>query len=69
MVADGPLFLLCLADCTVLLGLNVAFLIILSDLESDYMNATTACHKLNSYIFVCCLFTIGVRILYTLVSE
>ena len=49
---DGWLFLLCLADCSILLGLNVWFLIILSDLECDYINARTACDQLNSFIFV-----------------
>lgn len=47
---DGPLFLLCLGDCSILLGLNVWFLIILSDLECDYINASSACNQLNSYI-------------------
>jgi len=49
---DGPLFLLCLGDCSILLGLNVWFLIILSDLECDYINASSACQQLNSYILV-----------------
>ena len=49
---DGPLFLLCLGDCSILLGLNVWFLIILSDLECDYINASSACSQLNSLILV-----------------
>ena len=49
---DGWLFLLCLGDCSILLGLNVWFLIILSDLECDYINAHNACGQLNSFIFV-----------------
>ena len=49
---DGPLFLLCLVDCSILLGLNIWFLVILSDLECDYINASSACKQLNNFIKV-----------------
>lgn len=49
-MSDGLLFLLCLVDCGILLGLNVWFLILLSDLECDYINASTACRKLNKFV-------------------
>jgi len=49
-MSDGILFLLCLFDCGILLGFNVWFLILLSDLECDYINATTACYKLNNKV-------------------
>ena len=52
-MSDGVLFFFCLVDCGVLLGLNVWFLILLSDLECDYINASTACRKLNNFVTVC----------------
>jgi hypothetical protein len=51
-MSDGILFLMSLLDCGVLLGLNVWFLILLSDLECDYINASTACRKLNKFVMV-----------------
>lgn len=51
-MSDGLIFFLCLLDCGGLLGLNVYFLILLSDLECDYINASNACKKLNNFVMV-----------------
>merc|ERR1711976_1140749 len=47
---DALLFVFCLADGTLLLFLTVYFIITLSDLECDYINAPTCCSKLNKWV-------------------
>ncbi|CAH1261322.1 protein cornichon homolog 4-like isoform X1 [Branchiostoma lanceolatum] len=60
MTWDAVLFILALLDCSALLFLTVYFIITLSDLECDYLNATQCCSKLNKWILPeliahCCL--------------
>ncbi|XP_033105424.1 protein cornichon homolog 4-like [Anneissia japonica] len=43
-------YLLTLIDSTLLLFLAVYFIITLSDLESDYLNAQSCCSKLNTWV-------------------
>ncbi|KAL3874084.1 hypothetical protein ACJMK2_037147 [Sinanodonta woodiana] len=47
---DGPLFTFALLDEGALLCLVVYFIVTLSDLECDYLNATSCCDKLNYWI-------------------
>ncbi|KAH3853589.1 protein cornichon homolog 4-like [Dreissena polymorpha] len=51
MGVDTPLFIFSLIDEGFLLFLVVYFVITLSDLESDYLNARTCCEKLNYWVF------------------
>ncbi|KAK7103930.1 protein cornichon homolog 4-like [Littorina saxatilis] len=50
MGPDGMLFIFCLFDEACLLFLAVYFVITLSDLECDYLNARTCCEKLNFWV-------------------
>ncbi|XP_061174785.1 protein cornichon homolog 4-like isoform X1 [Saccostrea echinata] len=50
MGIDGLLFLLAVIDEGALLFLVVYFVITLSDLECDYLNATTCCTRLNKFV-------------------
>ncbi|XP_041353511.1 protein cornichon homolog 4-like [Gigantopelta aegis] len=47
---DSLLFIYALIDEGALLFLAVYFIITLSDLECDYLNATSCCEKLNWYM-------------------
>jgi len=49
-MSDAVVFGGMLIDSSALLGINIYSLITLSDLECDYLNAPTACSKLNSVI-------------------
>ncbi|ELU11223.1 hypothetical protein CAPTEDRAFT_227547 [Capitella teleta] len=49
-MSDTIVFLICLLDDTILLFLAVYYIITLSDLECDYINATTCCSRLNKWI-------------------
>ena len=51
-MSDAVVFGGMLIDSSALLGINIYSLITLSDLECDYLNAPTACSKLNSVILV-----------------
>ena len=51
-MSDAVVFGGMLIDSSALLGINIYALITLSDLECDYLNASTACSKLNSVILV-----------------
>ncbi|BFZ06997.1 hypothetical protein BsWGS_10036 [Bradybaena similaris] len=50
MGPDGLLFIFALLDEGALLFLAVYFVITLSDLECDYLNARTCCDKLNYWV-------------------
>ncbi|XP_067682040.1 protein cornichon homolog 4-like [Haliotis asinina] len=50
MALDSFLFIFALIDEATLLFLAVYFIITLSDLECDYLNATSCCSKLNYWI-------------------
>jgi len=50
MLSDTLIFSLCLLLTGILIFILVYFLITLSDLECDYLNASECCGKLN---FVC----------------
>lgn len=50
MFNEGFLWLLSIFNCCLLIILAVYFLITLSDLECDYLNANTCCKKLNKWI-------------------
>lgn len=50
MGIDGLLFILSVIDEGALLFLVVYFVITLSDLECDYLNATTCCTRLNRFV-------------------
>lgn len=51
MASDTLVFVLALLDDASLLALTVYFFITLSDLECDYLNATSCCDKLNKWIY------------------
>lgn len=51
-MSDAVVFGGMLIDSSGLLGINIYSLITLSDLECDYLNAPTACSKLNNAILV-----------------
>ncbi|XP_013409854.1 protein cornichon homolog 4 [Lingula anatina] len=51
MSVDSLLFIFALLDGACLLFLTVYFVITLSDLECDYLNATTCCNRLNMWVF------------------
>lgn len=44
------MFILSLVDCCALIFLAVYFIITLSDLECDYINARACCSKLNKWV-------------------
>ncbi|XP_077138301.1 protein cornichon homolog 4-like [Ranitomeya variabilis] len=44
---EAALFIFSLIDCCALIFLAVYFIITLSDLECDYINARSCCSKLN----------------------
>ncbi|GAB1607518.1 protein cornichon homolog 4-like [Argonauta hians] len=50
MVSDSLVFILALIDDALLLALTVYFVITLSDLECDYLNARSCCRKLNKWV-------------------
>ncbi|XP_014776950.1 protein cornichon homolog 4 [Octopus bimaculoides] len=50
MVADSLVFIFALIDDALLLSLTVYFVITLSDLECDYLNARSCCGKLNKWV-------------------
>ncbi|XP_028398777.1 protein cornichon homolog 4-like [Dendronephthya gigantea] len=50
LLSDTYLFIFSLVDAAGLLFLTVFFIINLSDLECDYINATTCCERLNKFI-------------------
>ncbi|XP_051880923.1 protein cornichon homolog 4 [Pristis pectinata] len=47
---EALVFILSLADCCGLIFLAVYFIITLSDLECDYINARACCSKLNKWV-------------------
>jgi hypothetical protein len=49
-VADTLVFVFSILDGMGLLFLTVYFIITLSDLECDYINATSCCSKLNKFV-------------------
>jgi len=57
MISEGLIWLLSLGNSMFLIFLAVYFLITLSDLECDYLNATTCCSRLNRFILVEVLLT------------
>ncbi|XP_020603433.1 protein cornichon homolog 4-like isoform X2 [Orbicella faveolata] len=50
-MSESALYIFGLIDGAALLFLSVYFIINLSDLECDYINATTCCRRLNVWIF------------------
>ncbi|XP_002740833.1 protein cornichon homolog 4-like [Saccoglossus kowalevskii] len=48
--SDALLFIFSLFDSASLLFLAVFFIITLSDLECDYLNATSCCSRLNTWV-------------------
>ena len=50
LLSDTYLFIFSLVDAAGLLFLTVFFIINLSDLECDYINATVCCERLNKFI-------------------
>uniref|UniRef100_A0A8C2F4J1 Uncharacterized protein n=1 Tax=Cyprinus carpio TaxID=7962 RepID=A0A8C2F4J1_CYPCA len=53
---EAAVFILSLVDCCALIFLSVYFIITLSDLECDYINARSCCSKLNKVRLVAHLF-------------
>lgn len=49
-MSDPIIFLVCLAITTCLLFLTVYFVIMLSDLECDYLNSKACCERLNRFV-------------------
>nr|XP_044988966.1 protein cornichon homolog 4 isoform X2 [Jaculus jaculus] len=47
---EAAVFLFSLLDCCALIFLSVYFIITLSDLECDYINARSCCSKLNKWV-------------------
>ncbi|KAK2903467.1 hypothetical protein QQF64_009436 [Cirrhinus molitorella] len=47
---EAAVFILSLVDCCALIFLSVYFIITLSDLECDYINARSCCSKLNKWV-------------------
>ncbi|XP_052593795.1 protein cornichon homolog 4 isoform X3 [Peromyscus californicus insignis] len=47
---EAVVFLFSLLDCCALIFLSVYFIITLSDLECDYINARSCCSKLNKWV-------------------
>uniref|UniRef100_A0A8C5Q4S8 Protein cornichon homolog 4 n=1 Tax=Leptobrachium leishanense TaxID=445787 RepID=A0A8C5Q4S8_9ANUR len=47
---EAALFIFSLIDCCALIFLAVYFIITLSDLECDYINARSCCSKLNKWV-------------------
>nr|XP_033792019.1 protein cornichon homolog 4 [Geotrypetes seraphini] len=47
---EAVVFIFSLIDCCVLIFLAVYFIITLSDLECDYINARSCCSKLNKWV-------------------
>ncbi|XP_036746421.1 protein cornichon homolog 4 isoform X4 [Manis pentadactyla] len=47
---EAVVFVFSLLDCCALIFLSVYFIITLSDLECDYINARSCCSKLNKWI-------------------
>ncbi|XP_069744092.1 protein cornichon homolog 4 [Narcine bancroftii] len=47
---EALVFVLSLVDCCALIFLAVYFIITLSDLECDYINARACCSKLNKWV-------------------
>uniref|UniRef100_A0A6Q2Y610 Uncharacterized protein n=2 Tax=Esox lucius TaxID=8010 RepID=A0A6Q2Y610_ESOLU len=47
---EAAVFILSLVDCCALIFLAVYFIITLSDLECDYINARACCSKLNRWV-------------------
>ncbi|KAM4735869.1 protein cornichon homolog 4 [Anableps anableps] len=47
---EATVFILSLVDCCALIFLSVYFIITLSDLECDYINARACCSKLNKWV-------------------
>ncbi|XP_060711528.1 protein cornichon homolog 4 isoform X1 [Chiloscyllium punctatum] len=47
---EALVFILSLVDCCALIFMAVYFIITLSDLECDYINARACCSKLNKWI-------------------
>ncbi|KAM3615294.1 uncharacterized protein V6R79_026174 [Siganus canaliculatus] len=47
---EAAVFILSLVDCCALIFLSVFFIITLSDLECDYINARACCSKLNKWV-------------------
>ncbi|XP_030641537.1 protein cornichon homolog 4 isoform X2 [Chanos chanos] len=47
---EAAVFILSLIDCCALIFLAVYFIITLSDLECDYINARACCSKLNKWV-------------------
>ncbi|XP_077933959.1 protein cornichon homolog 4 isoform X3 [Halichoerus grypus] len=47
---EAVVFVFSLLDCCALIFLSVYFIITLSDLECDYINARSCCSKLNKWV-------------------
>ncbi|XP_042300852.1 protein cornichon homolog 4 isoform X1 [Sceloporus undulatus] len=47
---ESVVFVFSLIDCCALIFLSVYFIITLSDLECDYINARSCCSKLNKWV-------------------
>ncbi|XP_073904984.1 protein cornichon homolog 4 isoform X1 [Castor canadensis] len=47
---EAVVFIFSLLDCCALIFLSVYFIITLSDLECDYINARSCCSKLNKWV-------------------
>ncbi|XP_016399640.1 protein cornichon homolog 4 [Sinocyclocheilus rhinocerous] len=47
---EAAVFISSLVDCCALIFLSVYFIITLSDLECDYINARSCCSKLNKWV-------------------
>ncbi|XP_020837838.1 protein cornichon homolog 4 isoform X3 [Phascolarctos cinereus] len=47
---EAVVFVFSLIDCCALIFLSVYFIITLSDLECDYINARSCCSKLNKWV-------------------
>uniref|UniRef100_A0A8C5AZ33 Cornichon family member 4 n=1 Tax=Gadus morhua TaxID=8049 RepID=A0A8C5AZ33_GADMO len=47
---EAAVFIVSLVDCCALIFLSVYFIITLSDLECDYINARACCSKLNKWV-------------------
>ncbi|TRZ26049.1 hypothetical protein HGM15179_001021 [Zosterops borbonicus] len=47
---ESVIFIFSLIDCCALIFLSVYFIITLSDLECDYINARSCCSKLNKWV-------------------
>lgn len=68
-VTDTFVFIFSIVDGMTLLFLTVYFIITLSDLECDYINATSCCSKLNRWVLPELVAHLAVTILLLLTSH